>query len=102
MGGVMSNDRSQRSERGARRRLRALEVVMLVMLAASLLVHVLTLSQLLRVRDTLRGQIQELATSVVAVKGETLRYTLPIDQQVPIDVDIPIQRTLTVPIQNEV
>src|SRR5262245_6215554 len=39
-----------------RRRLRPLEILMLVLLTASLLVHALTLSQLFRVRNTLRGQ----------------------------------------------
>jgi hypothetical protein len=100
---MMPNDPSTQPELpAARRGPRPLDVILLVMLAVSLLIHALTLTQLLRVRGTLRDQIEQLAASVAATKGETLRYSLPIDQQVPIDVDIPIQRSMTVPIQTEV
>jgi hypothetical protein len=85
-----------------RRRLRPLEIVMLALLTASLLVHALTLSQLFRVRNTLRGQIEQLAAGVEAAKAEQVRYDLPIDQQVPIDLDVPIKRSLSVPIRTEV
>lgn len=110
----MSNDPSKLSEQltrqlpndgqapDQRRGPRPLEVTLLVLLAVSLLVHALTIAQLLRVRGTLRQQIEQLAAAVASTKGETLRYTLPIDQQVPIDVDIPIQRSMTVPIQTQV
>ncbi len=110
----MSNDPSKLSDQpqhdaqawrnapDQRRGPRPLEVILLVLLAVSLLIHALTLTQLLRVRGTLRDQIEQLAASVAATKGETLRYSLPIDQQVPIDVDIPIRRSLTIPIQTEV
>jgi hypothetical protein len=85
-----------------RRRLRPLETVMLALLTASLLVHALTLSQLFRVRNTLRGQLEQLAASVEAAKLQQVRYDLPIDQQVPIDLDVPISRSLTIPIRTEV
>jgi hypothetical protein len=85
-----------------RRRLRPLETVMLVLLTASLLVHALTLTQLFRVRNTLRGQIEQLAASVEAAKHQEVRYDLPIDQQVPIDLDVPISRSLTIPIRTSV
>jgi hypothetical protein len=85
-----------------RRRLRPLEIVMLVLLTASLLIHALTLTQLFRVRNTLRGQIEQLAAGVEAAKHEQVRYDLPIDQQVPIDLDVPISRSLTVPIRTSV
>src|SRR5262249_35359135 len=86
------------AETVVRRRLRPLELVMLVLLAASLLVHALTLTQLFRVRNTLRGQIEQLAAGVAAARSEQVRYNLPIDQQIPIDLDVPIKRSLTVPI----
>ena len=85
-----------------RRRLRPLEMVMLVLLTASLLVHALTLTQLFRVRNTLRGQIEQLAASVDAAKRQEVRYDLPIDQQVPIDLDVPISRSVTIPIRTSV
>jgi hypothetical protein len=85
-----------------RRRLRPLEIVMLALLTASLLVHALTLAQLFRVRNTLRGQIEQLAAGVESAKHEQVRYDLPIDQQVPIDLDVPIRRSLTIPIRTEV
>jgi hypothetical protein len=90
------------AQQTVRRRLRPLETVMLVLLTASLLVHALTLTQLLRVRNTLRGQIEQLAAGVEATKGEQLRYDLPIDQQVPINLDVPISRSMTIPIRTEV
>jgi nucleotide-binding universal stress UspA family protein len=90
------------AEEVVRRRLRPLEIVMLALLTASLLVHALTLTQLFRVRNTLRGQIEQLAAGVEAAKSEQVRYDLPIDQQVPIDLDVPISRSLTIPIRTEV
>jgi hypothetical protein len=90
------------AEATARRRLRPLETLMLAMLAVSLLIHALTISQLFRVRNTLRGQIEQLAANVEAAKSDTVRYDLPIDQQIPIDMDVPIERSLTIPIRTEV
>src|SRR5262245_19858219 len=57
-----------------RRRLRPLEIVMLALLTASLLIHALTLSELFRVRNTLRGQIEQLAADVQAAKSQQVRY----------------------------
>jgi hypothetical protein len=88
--------------RAATRRLRPFEAVMVVLLAISLLIHALTLSRLLSVRATLRDEVGRLAEGVQAAKQQELRYDLPIDQQVPIDVDVPIQRELTVPIDTSV
>ena len=86
----------------SRRRLRPLETLMLIMLAVSLLIHVLTLTQLFRVRNTLRGQIEQLATSVQAARNDQVRYDLPIDQQIPINLDVPIKRSLSIPIRTDV
>ena len=99
---VADTEAAQVAETVVRRRLRTHEIVMLVLLTASLLIHALTLTELFRVRNTLRGQIEQLAAGVAAAKGEQVRYDLPIDQQVPIDVDVPIRRSMTVPIRTEV
>jgi hypothetical protein len=85
-----------------RRRLRPFEVVMVVLLALSLLIHALTLSRLLSVRATLRDEVGRLAEAVQSAKQQQLRYDLPIDQQVPINIDVPIKRELTVPINTSV
>jgi hypothetical protein len=90
------------AEKTARRTLRPLETLMLVMLAASLLIHALTISQLLRVRSSLRAEVERLAGAVEAAKGNQVSYTLPIDQQIPIDIDVPIQRSMNIPINTEV
>jgi hypothetical protein len=90
------------AEKAARRALRPLEVLMLAMLAISLLIHALTISRLLGVRNTLRAEVERLATTVEAAKSDQVRYTLPIDQQIPVDVDVPIQRSMTIPINTEV
>jgi len=84
------------------RRLRPFEVVMIVLLAISLLIHALTLSRLLSVRATLRDEVGRLATAVQSAKQQQLSYDLPIDQQLPINIDVPIKRDLTVPINLDV
>src|SRR5215212_8873851 len=84
------------------RRLRPFEVVMIVLLAVSLLIHALTLSRLLSVRATLRDEVGRLAEAVQSAKQQPLIYDLPIDQQLPINIDVPIQRDLTVPINLKV
>lgn len=86
----------------ARRQLRPFEMVMVALLAVSLIVHALTIGRLLSVRSTLRDEVERLAQSVQAAKGSQVRYDLPIDQQVPIDIDVPIQRSLDVPINTSV
>jgi hypothetical protein len=88
--------------RATARRLRPFETVMIVLLAISLLIHALTLSRLLSVRATLRDQVDQLAGAVQSAKQQQLRYDLPIDQQVPINIDVPIQRDMTVPINTSV
>jgi hypothetical protein len=88
--------------RATARRLRPFETVMIVLLAISLLIHALTLSRLLSVRATLRDQVDQLAGAVQSAKQQQLRYDLPIDQQVPINIDVPIQRNMTVPINTSV
>ena len=80
------------------RRLRPFEVVMVVLLAISLLIHALTLSRLLSVRATLRDEVGRLAEAVQSAKQQQLSYDMPIDQRVPINIDVPIKRDLTVPI----
>src|SRR3712207_6062304 len=86
----------------AARRVRPFEAVVVVLLAISLLVHALTIARLLNVRNTLREEVDRLAASVEAAKQSQVSYDLAIDQQVPIDIDVPIQRSLEVPINTEV
>ena len=88
----------QVAARTVTRQLRPFEVVMIVLLALSLLIHALTLSRLLSVRTTLRDEVGRLAEAVQSAKQQQLRYDLPINQQVPINIDLPIKRDLTVPI----
>src|SRR5215207_5448857 len=90
------------AERATTRRLRPFEVVMIVLLAISLLIHALTISRLLSVRATLRDEVGQLAEAVQNAKQQQLSYDLPIDQQLPINIDVPIQRDLTVPINTSV
>lgn len=82
--------------------LRPIEVVLIGLLAASLLLHALTITRLFAVRNTLRDQIDELASSVEGAKQSTITYQLPINQQLPINLDVPISRNLNVPIKTSV
>ena len=107
LAGVVAELRAARvaedvAARATMRRLRPFEVVMIVLLAVSLLIHALTLSRLLSVRATLRDEVGRLAEAVQSAKQQQLRYDLPIDQQVPINIDVPIKRDLTVPIKIDV
>lgn len=89
----------------ARRRLRGLrplEVALIVLLAASLLLHALTITRLFALRNTLVGQIDRLAGGIERAKQGQLRYQLPIDQQLPIELAVPIRQTLAVPIKTSV
>ena len=88
--------------RATTRRLRPFEAVMIVLLAISLLIHALTLARLLSVRATLRDEVGRLAEAVQSAKQQPLIYDLPIDQQLPININVPIQRDLTVPINTSV
>jgi hypothetical protein len=90
------------AEQAARRRVRPFEAVMVALLAISLLVHALTIGRLLSVRNTLRDEVGRLADSVQAAKQSQVRYDLAIDQQVPIDIDVPIQRSMEVPVNTSV
>jgi hypothetical protein len=84
------------------RKLDPLEIVLVVLLGVSLLVHALTVSQLLRVRGTLRGELAQAADRVAEAKTQQISYDLPIDQQLPINIDVPIRRSMDVPINTEV
>ncbi len=68
----------------------------------SLLLHGLTIGWLFGVRSTIRSELTNLSAAVSAAKDETIRYDLPIDQQIPIQVDVPIRQSLEIPIQTEV
>jgi len=84
------------------RKLDPLEIVLVVLLGVSLLVHALTVSQLLRVRGTLRSELAQAADRVAEAKTQQISYDLPIDQQLPINIDVPIRRSMEVPINTEV
>ena len=84
------------------RKLRPLEAVLIVLLGVSLLIHALTVSQLLRVRGTLRDELALAADRVTTAKSQQISYDLPIDQQLPINIDVPIKRSLEVPINTQV
>jgi hypothetical protein len=99
---VADVEASEVAARTTRRRIGSLQTVMLVLLGISLLIHALTLTQLFRVRNTLRSQIDELAAGVAAARSQQIRYDIPINQNIPIDINIPIKRTMTIPIETEV
>jgi len=84
------------------RKPRPLEIVLVLLLGVSLLVHALTVAQLLRVRSTLRNELEQAADRVAQAKTQQVSYDLPIDQQLPINIDVPIKRSMDVPINTEV
>jgi hypothetical protein len=84
--------------RGLRGRMSLTQIALWI----SLLLHGITIGWLFGVRSTIRSEIGNLADAVVAAKSETLSYDLPIDQQVPIQVNIPVRQSLQIPINTEV
>jgi hypothetical protein len=86
----------------ARIGLRRLDLVLITLLTISLLAHVLTFAGILAARTLLRNQITQLADGVQQAKSTTVRYNFPIDQQLPINMNVPLQRTFTVPIQTNI
>jgi hypothetical protein len=99
---VADTEAAEVAERTSRRKIGSLQTIMLVLLGVSLLIHALTLTQLFRVRNTLRSEIDQLATNVAAARNQQVRYDLPINQQIPINIDVPIKRSMNIPIQTEV
>lgn len=90
------------AEQETRRGLRPLETVMIALLAISLVIHALTIGRLLNVRNTLRSEVDQLASSVQSARSSRVSYDMPIDQELPVNIDVPIQRSLEVPIDTEV
>lgn len=81
---------------------RRLLLVMGALLGMSLLLHAITLSRLFSIRATLKQEVGRLADSVDATKQQTLSYELPIDQQVPINISIPIRESVVIPVNTTV
>ncbi len=93
---------AQRASEQAHRRQRPLMLVLVLMLGLSLVLHALTLSRLFAVRSALRAQLSQLADSMDTAQEQHVRYTVPIDQQVPINVVVPINETFVVPVNTSV
>src|SRR5262249_34258653 len=84
------------------RGIRPLTALLLVMVCVSLLLHTLTIWRLLSLRNTLRDEIDQLSQQVLAIKSQQVRYDLPIDQSIPVNVNIPVRQSLDVPINTSV
>ena len=79
-----------------------LAYILFILLAASLLLHSLTLARLFEVRSTIRSELENLATGIESAKQQQLTYEVAIDQNVPIDVVIPIDETFVIPVDTNV
>jgi hypothetical protein len=86
----------------ARIGLRRLDIVLIALLTISLLGHVLTFAGVLTARTLLRNQITQLADGVQQAKSTTVRYNFPVDQQLPINMSVPLQNSFAVPIQTNI
>jgi hypothetical protein len=81
---------------------RPLDLVILSLIAISILVQALTISQLIQVRSNLRNQIDRLAQSIEQSRDQSLSFTMPIRQEIPVEMDVPIQRSFDIPVQTTV
>jgi hypothetical protein len=99
---VVKEEAHKEAEAVVRRRLKPLETMLLVMLAVSLALHALTLSRLFAVRDTLRSEIGRLAGTVENAKSESITYDFAIKQTLPINVVIPINKSVVIPVNTSV
>lgn len=86
----------------ANRWVRPLDKILVGLLILSLLMHVLTFVGLFGMRNLLISQITQLADGVQQAKATTVRYNFPIDQQLPINISVPIERSIQVPIRTDV
>ncbi|MFD3163252.1 hypothetical protein [Herpetosiphon sp. NSE202] len=83
-----------------KRRVSLWTLVLLVI--GSLALHVWTISTLFQVRSTASQQLSQLQTALDEARREPLVYQVPINQTVPIKLDVPINQSLNIPINTSV
>ena len=57
--------------------------------------------ELLQVRQQAGAALSQAAQSIGAVRDSSINYTVPIDEEVPIALDVPVKFTVTVPIKQD-
>jgi hypothetical protein len=65
----------------------------------SILLNVVVLNQLLSLRRTASQAIGDTSVMLADLREETIALSIPIDQTIVIDTDLPIEETVTVPIR---
>ena len=76
----------------------AVIMILISFIVLSLLLHALTIFNLLRVREIVSTQLDISANQVAQLRQERVRYTLPVQQTFPISTTIAINETIPVPI----
>jgi hypothetical protein len=99
---VIADVVDRRASAAAERRVKPLTGLLLAMLAMSLLLHAITLTRLFAVRNTLKTEMGRLADGVLATKQEVVTYNLDLDQQVPVNLSIPVRQSVVIPINTSV
>ena len=73
-----------------------------VLLVGSLILHVLTIMTLLHVRTLVKDQVAVMAREMEQVQSDVIRVTVPIKYSIPINTQVPIRKELIVPIRTTV
>lgn len=80
----------------------AVITVLISFIVLSLLLHALTIFNLLRVRQIVSNQLEVSANQVAQLRQQRVEYSFPVEQTFPISTTIVINETIDVPIDFEV
>ena len=72
-----------------------------LLVSVSILLNLLVINQLLQLRRAAQATVLEASAILGDLKDEQLSLTIPIDQTIIIDTDLPVEETISVPIQTE-
>jgi len=86
----------------AARRGRAGNLLLWLLVLTSILLNAVVLNQLFRMRRAAQLAVAEASALLADLQGQTFSATIPIDQTIVLETDLPIDETVSVPIQTEV
>jgi hypothetical protein len=72
-----------------------------LLVLVSLLLNAMVINQLLRLRRAAQLAVVETSAMLADLQDETIALTIPIDQTIVLDTDLPIEETVTVPIRTD-
>jgi hypothetical protein len=98
----MHRDQHRRRRVPVYTRQNIITTVLIVFILLSTIVNALTLGAVYRVRQVLRGQLEAATRNVAAVREQTFRYDIAVDETFPISTTVHIDERLDIPINMQV